>query len=159
MRRFFIISTLLVVLSSVSFAQTEELMGAIQNDAKAFFLSGIDAFNAHDLDDLVAQFFGDFEMYTPQGWFRGLPSIRERFDQIFRQNPSVKMEIENLQVRAFTPEAVAIDFNWMVYPSGSGPAYRGVTTGVYVLRDGEWGEVLEHESVISVDETLRQSDN
>ena len=47
-----------------------------------------------------------------------------------------------------------VDFKWKVYPTGEGQAYHGITTGVYVLREGNWGEVLEVEHVTGADEEL-----
>ena len=35
---------------------------------------------------------------------------------------------------------------------GQGPAFHGVGSGVYLRRDGKWTEVLEHETVVKVDE-------
>jgi uncharacterized protein (TIGR02246 family) len=119
-----------------------------------FFMSGISAFNAHDLDGFMNQFADDIEMYTPTGWLRGHPEVRGRFAQTFAQFPSVKMEIEELRVREIVPGTAVTDFKWRVYPFGKGPAFHGVGSGVYVLRDGLWVEVLEHETIVKVDEGL-----
>ena len=37
---------------------------------------------------------------------------------------------------------------------GKGPAFHGVGSGVYVQRQGNWVEVLEHETVVKADEGL-----
>jgi len=121
---------------------------------EAFFTDGIKAFNAHELDTFMQQFADDVEMYTPTGWLRGHQSVRERFAQTFQQFPKVKMEIENLRVREVSPGTAVTDFNWRVYPMGAGPAFHGVGSGVYVQRNGRWVEVLEHETVVKVDEGL-----
>ena len=120
----------------------------------AFFMSGITAFNAHDLDLFMQQFAEDVEMYTPTGWLRGGNSVRDRFAQTFKQFPAVRMEIEDLRVREVAPGTVVTDFRWRVYPMGKGPAFHGVGSGVYVNRAGQWLEVLEHETVVKVDEGL-----
>ncbi len=49
---------------------------------------------------------------------------------------------------------VITDFKWRVYPMGAGPAFHGVGSGVYILSNGKWTEVLEHETVVKVDEGL-----
>lgn len=133
-------------------AQTENKVQ--KHPVEEFFMSGIAAFNAHDLEGFMKQFAGDVEMYTPTGWLRGHQSVRERFAQTFRQFPSVRMEIEGLRVREVARGTAVTDFKWRVYPMGRGPAFHGVGSGVYVQRDGRWVEVLEHETVMKVDEGL-----
>jgi hypothetical protein len=66
------------------------------------------------------------------------------------------MRVRNLSlnITEVAPGIVVTDFRWRVYPKGSGPAFHGVGSGVYVLREGKWAEVLEHESVTRVDEGL-----
>ena len=150
MKRFLALALLLAALPSLAAAQEE----AGKNPVENFFMSGIAAFNAHDLDGFMKQFAEDVEMYTPTGWLRGRGSVRERFSQTFKQFPSVRMEIEDLRVREVARGTVVTDFRWRVYPLGKGPAFHGVGSGVYVLRDGGWVEVLEHETVVKVDEGL-----
>jgi uncharacterized protein (TIGR02246 family) len=130
---------------------------ADKHPVEGVFMSGIAAFNAHDLDEFMKQFASDVDMYTPTGWLRGQQSVRERFAQTFKQFPSVRMEIEDLRTRDVAPGTVITDFRWRVYPMGKGPAYHGVGSGVYVRRDGVWVEVLEHETVTKVDEGLAPS--
>ncbi len=64
------------------------------------------------------------------------------------------MEVEDLRVRVVARGAVVTDFKWRVYPLGAGPAFHGGGSGVYALRNGKWSEVLEHETVVKVDEGL-----
>jgi hypothetical protein len=85
---------------------------------------------------------------------RGRQSVRARFAQTFEQFPSVRMEIEDLRVREVARGTVVTDFKWHVYPMGRGPAFHGVGSGVYIRRGGKWVEVLEHETVVKVDEGL-----
>ena len=125
-----------------------------KHPVEVFFISGISSFNSHDLDGFMKQFASDIEMYTPTGWLRGEQSVRARFAQTFEQFPSVRMEIEDLRVREVARGTVVTDFRWRVYPMGKGPAFHGVGSGVYILRDGKWVEVLEHETVVKVDEGL-----
>ena len=148
-------------LATATFLLLALLPAAAQTASKAqkhpvgdFFMDGIAAFNAHNLDDFMKQFASDIEMYTPAGWLRGHQSVRERFAQTFRQFPAVRMEIEGLRVREVARGAVVTDFKWRVYPTGEGPAFHGVGSGMYVLRAGRWVEVLEHETVVKVDEGL-----
>ena len=94
-------------------------------------------------------------MYTPTGWLRGHEAVRQRFAETFKQFPEVRMEIDDLQVREVAPGTAVTSFKWRVYPMGKGPAFHGVGSGVYVLRNGTWAEVLEHETVVKVDEGLR----
>jgi hypothetical protein len=128
--------------------------GPQDHPVRALYLAGINAFNSHDVETLIQQFANDFEMYTNTGWHRGLPAIKERFGKIFQQFPSVKMEIEDLHVREVVLGTAIVDFRWKVFPKGSGPAWSGIGTGVYVFRSQRWLEVLEHESVVHVDEAL-----
>lgn len=120
-------------------------------------MSGIAAFNAHDLDGFMKQFDRDIEMYTPTGWLRGHGEVRARFAQTFKQFPAVRMEIEDLRVREVARGTVVTNFRWRVYPMGRGPAFHGVGSGVYIRKDGKWVEVLEHETVLKVDEGLGAS--
>lgn len=144
--------TFLLTISCPIFAQTKlsEKKHLVEN----FFMSGIAEFNAHNLDGFMKQFAADVEMYTPTGWLRDKESVRARFAQTFTQFPKVKMEIEDLRVREITKKMVITDFKWRVYPMGAGPAFHGVGSGVYILSNGKWTEVLEHETVVKVDEGL-----
>ena len=126
------------------------------DEVRAFFLSGIEAFNAHELNRFMGQFGADIRMYTPTGWVNGYAAVRERFDDTFAQFPNVRMEVDSLRVRETGPGVVVTEFRWRVYPMGQGPAFHGVGSGVYVLRGGDWEEVLEHETVTFIDEQLRQ---
>lgn len=127
---------------------------ADDHPVRAFYLAGIEAFNAHDLDRFMGQFGEDVEMYTPTGWLLGEAAVRERFAQTFAQFPAVRMEVEALRVRGVAPGVATVAFAWRVYPMGAGPAFHGVGSGVYVLRGKRWEEVLEHETVTRVDEPL-----
>lgn len=120
------------------------------------FRTGIAAFNRHDLDTFMGQWDADIEMYTPTGWLRGGDAVRARFVETFRDFPNVRMEIEDLRVRAITPDVATVDFRWATFPMGNGPAYRGVGSGVYVRRGARWVEVLEHESIVSIDAELQR---
>ena len=153
MKRISIVVALLII-SSDSIAQTNRNTTVEKHPVEAFFLSGIEAFNAHDLDRFMKQFANDIEMYTPTGWLRSHAAVRERFASTFKQFASVRMEVEDLRVREAGPGVVITDFKWRVYPGGRGPAFHGTGTGVYVLRKGRWVEVLEHETVTKVDEGL-----
>lgn len=144
----------LAILSAVASSAFHVQAQSQKHPVEKFFMTGIAAFNAHDLDGFMEQFAEDVEMYTPTGWLRGRQSVRERFAQTFRQFPSVKMEVEDLRVREVAPGTVVTDFSWRVYPLGGGPAFHGVGSGVYLQRAGRWVEVLEHETVVKVDEGL-----
>ena len=122
-----------------------------EDTVRAVYMDGIAAFNRHDLDVFVGQFAPDIEMYTPTGWLRGGDAVRARFVQTFAGYPAARMEIEELNTRQVAPDTVLVDFKWRTFPRGEGPAFHGVATGAYVLRDGRWVEVLEHETVTKVD--------
>lgn len=138
-----------------AFGQTKNKKTEIKHPVETFFMSGIEAFNAHHLNRFMKQFADDVEMYTPTGWLRGNTAVRERFVQTFKQFPAVKMEIEELKVREVAPNTVIVDFKWKTYPKGSGAAFHGVGSGVYVKRKGNWIEVLEHETVTKIDDELK----
>lgn len=155
MRRTLALAALFVALLSFTSAQTPMGKQASKHAVETFFMAGIEAFNAHDLDKFMKQFADDVEMYTPTGWLRGKEAVRERFVGTFKQFPSVKMEIEDLRVRAVSAATAVVDFKWRTYPKGVGPAFHGVGSGVYIRRGRQWVEVLEHETVERVDEALR----
>ena len=71
---------------------------------------------------------------------------------------SQEISIRGLPYRVIGVEVargtVVTDFKWRVYPMGRGPAFHGVGSGVYIRRGGRWVEVLEHETVVKVDEGL-----
>lgn len=152
MKRILALSALLLFSSQLAVAQAKKDDG--KHPVETFFTSGIAAFNSHDLDGFMKQFADDVEMYTPTGWLRGRDGVRQRFADTFRQFPSVRMEVEELRVREVARGVAVTDFKWRVYPLGRGPAFHGVGSGVYILRDGNWAEVLEHETVVKVDEGL-----
>lgn len=146
------LAILLIVTPAFVVAQTQK--NSQQHPVEIFFMEGIASFNAHDLDGFMKQFASDVEMYTPTGWLRGQQGVRQRFAQTFTQFPSVRMEVEDLRVREVARGTVVTDFKWRVYPMGQGPAFHGVGSGVYIHRGGKWVEVLEHETVVRVDEGL-----
>jgi uncharacterized protein (TIGR02246 family) len=158
MKQIFIILILLLS-CSFAFGQKSTDKTAPKHPVEIFFTTGIEDFNAHDLDKFMQQFADDVEMYTPAGWLRGKAAVRERFAQTFKQFSSVKMEIEDLKVREVAPETVVVDFKWKTYPMGKGPAFYGVGSGIYVKRKTGWVEVLEHETVLKVDDELKTSGN
>jgi uncharacterized protein (TIGR02246 family) len=149
-----VFATAFVVLAASLSTPAEPASSSQNHPVESFFISGIAAFNAHDLDGFMKQFASDIEMYTPTGWVRGDQAVRERFADTFSKFPAVRMEIENLRVREVAAGTVVTDFEWRVYPMGQGPAFHGIGSGVYVRRDGRWVEVLEHETVVRVDEGL-----
>jgi uncharacterized protein (TIGR02246 family) len=155
MKRSVVIVVISSLLSLPLTAQSTRGQVIRQHPVESFFLSGIEAFNAHDLDRFMKQFADDIQMYTPTGWLRSQAEVRERFQSTFKQFPNVKMEITELRVREVSPGTVVTDFRWKVYPMGSGPAFHGVGSGVYIKRRGQWTEVLEHETVTQVDDGLK----
>jgi hypothetical protein len=56
--------------------------------------------------------------------------------------------------REVAPRTAVTDFKWRVYPMGQGPAFHGIGSGAYLRRNGKWTEVLEHETVVKIDEGL-----
>lgn len=152
MKRLLALAVFLAATSLPVAAQNQD--AAKKHPVESFFMSGISSFNSHNLDGFMKQFATDIEMYTPTGWLRSQQSVRARFAQTFEQFPSVRMEVEDLRVREVARGTVVTDFKWRVYPMGQGPAFHGIGSGVYILRGGKWVEVLEHETVVKVDEGL-----
>ena len=126
-----------------------------EDEVVAFFRSGIEAFNRHELNRFMGQFGADIRMVTPTGPLNGYAAVRERFAETFAQFPNVRMEVDSLRARHVADSTVVTDFRWRVYPMGEGPAFHGTGTGVYVLRGGDWEEILETETITHVDEALR----
>lgn len=141
-----------------SFGRTPDEPGGRNSadEVVVFFRSGVEAFNRRELNVFMGQFGADIRMYTPTGWVNGYAAVRERFAKTFEQFPDVRMEVDSLRVRRVADGVVVTEFRWRVYPMGAGPAFHGVGSGVYVLRGGDWEEVLEHETITHVDEPLRQ---
>jgi len=124
-------------------------------EVKAVFMSGIEAFNAHDLPRFMQQFDPALQMFTPTGWLRGEPAVRARFIETFARFPKARMEVEALEARQVAAGVVTVDFRWRTYPRGTGPAFHGVGSGVYVRKPQGWREVLEHETVLRIDPELK----
>jgi hypothetical protein len=95
-------------------------------------------------------------MSRPTGWVRGGDAVCRRFQETFTQFPSVAMTIDSLDVTSPAHGTALVRFDWTVQPMGRGPPFRGVGSDVYVQRNGRWVEVLEHETVVTVDPALRQ---
>jgi uncharacterized protein (TIGR02246 family) len=155
MKRTFFLIILIIATFSTTYSQSKEQLNQRPHPVKIFFMSGINAFNAHNLDEFMKQFAEDVDMYTPTGWLRGKDAVRARFSETFQQFPSVKMEIEDLQIREIKNGTVLVDFKWRTYPRGTGSAFHGVGSGVYIKRKGKWVEVLEHETIVKIDEGIR----
>lgn len=160
-----ILATLLLLLGASTTAPVlhAQTPGAVQargpapdstHPVHALFMRGIAAFNRHALDEFMAQFADDVIMYTPTGWLKGRGAVHARFVDTFRQFPEARMEIDSLEVRAIGSDAATVAFRWRTFPRGSGPAFHGVGSGVYVRRDGRWVETLEHETIVRVDPAL-----
>lgn len=154
MKQTILIIAMLFTASSTVYSQPAKNSLPVKHQVETFFVAGIEAFNQHDLDEFMKQFADDLEMFTPTGWLRGKSAVRERFTATFKQFPAVKMEIEDLRVREIKPDVALVDFKWRTYPTGKGAAFHGVGSGVYLLRDGKWIEIFEHETVVKVDEGL-----
>lgn len=120
------------------------------------FLSSIDAFNNGDLELFLSNFATEIRMYGTDGIYEGKDSLRERFKTIFEQFPNKKMDITELKLTVLSGDIVLVHFKWQLYPMGKGPSYRGIGSGVYVLYEDTWKEILEAETVTEVDEALMQ---
>jgi hypothetical protein len=121
---------------------------------------GIERFNAHDLPGFMRQFAADIDMYTPTGWLRGRAAVEQRFADTFKRFSQVHMVTSDLRSHAVAPSTVLVEFKWEVFPMGGGagssaPKFAGVGSGVYVCRDSQWFEVLEHETVTFTDPRLQ----
>jgi hypothetical protein len=75
MKRILALAVLLAATSAVLYAQRQSQKHLVRK----FFMEGIAAFKAHDLESFMKQFADDVEMYTPTGWLRGRQSVRARF--------------------------------------------------------------------------------
>jgi hypothetical protein len=142
--------SLLLVVSCASVPRADDAA-----EVKQFFMQGIAAFNRHELDPFLRQFSPDLQMYAAYEWMRDPATTRERFRSTFERYPDVRMEIDDLRARSVAPGVVTVDFRFRTYPKGTGPAWHGVGSGVYVRQNGEWREVLEHETVTKMDEGAR----
>ncbi|HEX8570357.1 MAG TPA: nuclear transport factor 2 family protein [Caulobacteraceae bacterium] len=120
-------------------------------EVERFFMQGIGHFNRHELEPFLKQFSPDLRMFAVTEWLRGKEQIRARFTQTFRDYPNVRMEITNLKGRSEAANVVTVEFEFHTYPTGSGGAWHGVGSGVYVKTAEGWREVLEHESVTKRD--------
>ena len=123
-------------------------------EVERFFMAGIAHFNRHDIEPFLDQFHDEIRMFAVTSWLRGKPALRERFESTFRQFPKTRMEITNLRARSETKDVVTVEFEFHAYPQGTGPAWHGVGSGVYVRTRAGWREVLEHESVTRRDKPV-----
>ena len=133
------------IMPKPSFSQEKELI----HEVKQLCLNQTKAFNDHDVEKFMNSFHEDIEMHIQMtGWLRGKPAVRNRFISVFKGNPEVKMEITETNARIISPNTIIVDFKWVVYPNPSEKPYQGTTVGVYVKRDGKWGEVFEMEEIL-----------
>lgn len=123
---------------------------------RELYLSSIEAFNKGNLELFLANFAPDIRMYGTDGNYIGHDALHERFKKVFQQQPDMKMEIPELKLEVLSKEVVLVDFKWKLYPMGHGPAYSGIGSGIYTYRNDKWMEILEIETVIHIDEELRQ---
>lgn len=126
------------------------------DEVRAVLRSGVDALNAHELNRFMAQFGADIRVYAPTGPVNGYAALRERLAVTFERFPDLRVEVDSVRAREIADSVIATDYRWRVYPSGQGPAYHGIGSGVYVLRGTKWQDVLEHLTVTRVDDGLPQ---
>lgn len=124
---------------------------------RALYLSSIEAFNAGKLELFLSNFDSDIKMFGTDGMYIGKDALRQRFKVIFEQFPNKKMEIPELKLQILAEETVLVHFKWKLYPMGQGPAYSGEGSGLYILKDSKWVEILEVETVTDIDEALMQN--
>lgn len=121
------------------------------------YLSTIEAFNAGNLEGFLSNFSSEIKMYGTVGMYNGKDALRARFQAIFQQFPKSRMEIPALSLEILGDKTVLVHFKWKLFPMGQGPAYSGDGSGLYVLKEDKWEEVLEVETVREVDDALRQN--
>lgn len=124
---------------------------------RMLYLSSIEALNEGNLDLFLANFAPEIKMYGTDGTYFGENALRERFEIVLQQFPDVRMEIPELNLELLSPDIVLVNFKWKVFPSGQGPAFSGIGSGIYMKKAGTWMEILEVETVTDVDEALRQN--
>ncbi|NHF61272.1 nuclear transport factor 2 family protein [Flavobacteriaceae bacterium TP-CH-4] len=121
---------------------------------RVLYMSSIEAFNQGKLDSFLGNFDSDIRMYGTDGTYFGIDALRERFADVFKQFPNVRMEILELDLEILSDEIVLVDFKWKVYPMGQGPSYSGLGSGIYLYQDDNWTEILEAEKVTHIDKEL-----
>ena len=141
---------LFTTFSLITYSQNNDTSSKQKHLVELHYLSVIDAFNSHNVEEFVKQFADDIEVYTNDIWYRGVSSIRKRYTYVFQEFPSITMEISNFNLREIAKKTVVIDYNWKILPNGIGnyPIWSGVGTGVYILRNKKWEEVLIHETLV-----------
>lgn len=144
---------ILVLIGTEAFGQKQQKQ---DHPVKDLYLATIQAFNEGNLELFLANFSSDIRMYGTDGNYVGKQALRDRFQVIFKQFPNKRMEIPELEVEVLSKDNVLVNFSWELYPMGRGPAYSGVGSGVYTLRNGKWIEILEVETVTEVDKELMQ---
>lgn len=146
-RTLMLAALLAIGVAQVATAQTPA-PNAAERAVEATYRRYIDRFNAHDLPGFLAGFDPALEMYTPGGWVREPAAVRARYVETFARFPNVRIAIDRLRARQITPTVVLVDFDVRTFPTGEGAAYPIAGTGVYRLADGQWREVLEHETLV-----------
>ena len=157
----FLISIIFILASSLTNGQSLTDVKGIQKDntphpVRELYLSTIEAFNQRNLELFLSNFSSDIKMYGTDAMYEGKDALRNRFSTIFRQFPHTRMEIPELELDIISDETVLVNFKWKVYPMGQGPAYEGVGSGLYVVQNEKWIEILEVETITNVDEALQQ---
>ena len=125
---------------------------------RTLYLSSIEALNKGNLELFLANFSPEIKMYGTDGNYFGYNALQKRFQTVLQQFPDMRMEIPNLELDILSKDVVLVNFKWKVYPMGQGPAYSGIGSGVYTYQNNGWVEILETETVTSVDKEL-QSQN
>jgi hypothetical protein len=121
---------------------------------KILYLSSIEALNEGNLDLFLANFASEIKMYGTDGNYFGQNALRERFQNVLQQFPSMRMEIPVLTLEMLSEDVVLVNFKWKVFPMGQGPAYSGIGSGLYTYQNNKWSEILEVETVTHIDKEL-----
>lgn len=113
---------------------------AIQQTIKSF----VDAFNAGDLEKLVATFAEDAEVVDEDDTFViGHDEIALRFTATLEKSPGAKLAIEPERIRFLSADAAVERGRATLTPAESNSLpYRSRYTVVYVKKDGTWLQSL-----------------
>ncbi len=119
-----------------------------ENAIRALDEKFVQAYNAADLDALVATFVADAQLVDERGWaVNGRPAIRERFATALTNSPGAVLETELKSLRFLGPDtAVGRGVATLKAVEEGGVDEHAPFTVVFVKRGAEWlqGSVEDH---------------
>lgn len=114
------------------------------DEVRALFRASVAALNRHELNRFMGRFGADIRMYTGREWLNGYADVREHFARLLEHHPDLRIDIDSIDARRTADDVVVVRYRWRIHPPAAGPEQGGTASAVYMLRAGDWEEVLSH---------------